>query len=184
MAISCPWCLDHIFPRTAAWRLGGWDVPTRAPNEELSKKHQRSKDIKGYGFVWKCWVYSQWNSHLIGIMISKTIGFRGTLFSDKAISKDHPPWASWASYDSDGSPSKRVDKLQKSLLLWDIGLPAWECSVPSKVRQKHQDKLRTLGEEFKTLILIAGRMEVTYYHLVYSVQLSFEDQISALLFLH
>ena len=30
-------------------------------------------------------VYSQWNSHLIGIMISKTIGFRGTLFSDKPI---------------------------------------------------------------------------------------------------
>ena len=30
------------------------------------------------GFVWKCWVYSQWNSNLIGIMISKTIGFRGT----------------------------------------------------------------------------------------------------------
>ena len=27
-------------------------------------------------------VYSQWNSHLIGIMISKSIGFRGTLFSD------------------------------------------------------------------------------------------------------
>ena len=27
-------------------------------------------------------VYPQWNSHL-GIMISKTIGFRGTLFSDK-----------------------------------------------------------------------------------------------------
>ena len=21
------------------------------------------------GYVWKCWVYSQWNSHLIGIMI-------------------------------------------------------------------------------------------------------------------
>ena len=31
----------------------------------------------------KCWVYSQWNSHLI--MISKTIGFRGTLFSDTPI---------------------------------------------------------------------------------------------------
>ena len=30
------------------------------------------------GFVWKCWVYSQWNSHLTGIMISKTIGCRGT----------------------------------------------------------------------------------------------------------
>ena len=30
-------------------------------------------------------VYSQWNSHLVGIMISKTIGCRGTLFSDKPI---------------------------------------------------------------------------------------------------
>ena len=23
-----------------------------------------------YGFVWKCWVYSQWNSHLVGIVWS------------------------------------------------------------------------------------------------------------------
>ena len=30
-------------------------------------------------------VYSQTNSHLVGIMISKTIGCRGTLFSDKPI---------------------------------------------------------------------------------------------------
>ena len=30
-------------------------------------------------------VYSQWNSHLVGIMIMKTIGCRGTLFSDKPI---------------------------------------------------------------------------------------------------
>ena len=30
-------------------------------------------------------VYSQWNSYLIGIMISKTIGFRGTLFSDTPL---------------------------------------------------------------------------------------------------
>ena len=30
-------------------------------------------------------VYPQWNSHLVGIMISKTIGCRGTLFSDKHI---------------------------------------------------------------------------------------------------
>ena len=30
-------------------------------------------------------VYSQWNSHLIGTMISKTIGFRDTLFSDTPI---------------------------------------------------------------------------------------------------
>ena len=37
-------------------------------------------------------VYSQWNSHLIGIMISKTIGFRGTLFSDKPIL--------WLAYDA------------------------------------------------------------------------------------
>ena len=33
-------------------------------------------------------VYSQTNSHLIGIMISKTIGFRGTLFSDTPIELD------------------------------------------------------------------------------------------------
>ena len=33
-------------------------------------------------------VYSQWNSHLIGIVISKTIGFRGTPFSDKPIFRD------------------------------------------------------------------------------------------------
>ena len=31
----------------------------------------------GYGFVWKWVVYPQWNSHLIGIMISKTIGYNG-----------------------------------------------------------------------------------------------------------
>ena len=31
-------------------------------------------------WTWKCWVYSQWNSHLIGIMISKTIGFRGLAY--------------------------------------------------------------------------------------------------------
>jgi hypothetical protein len=32
-------------------------------------------------------VYPQWNSHLVGIMISKTIGCRGTLFSDKPMLK-------------------------------------------------------------------------------------------------
>ena len=31
-----------------------------------------------HGFVWKCWVNIPNYSHLIGIMISKTIGFRGT----------------------------------------------------------------------------------------------------------
>ena len=49
------------------------------------KSHWSSFSQGKYGFVWKCWVYSQWNSHLIGIMISKTIGFRGTLFSDTPI---------------------------------------------------------------------------------------------------
>ena len=38
------------------------------------------------GFVWKCWVNIPNYSHLIGIMISKTIGFRGTLFSDTPMS--------------------------------------------------------------------------------------------------
>ena len=36
-------------------------------------------------------VYPQWNSHLVGIMISKTIGCRGTLFSDKPLCR----WVSW-----------------------------------------------------------------------------------------
>ena len=40
-----------------------------------------------YGFVWKRWVYSHWNSHLVGIMISKTIGYNGVhnIFSNKPI---------------------------------------------------------------------------------------------------
>ena len=36
------------------------------------------------------WVYSQWNSHLIGIMVSKTIGFRGTRHF-----QTHPWWNWW-----------------------------------------------------------------------------------------
>ena len=38
-------------------------------------------------FIWVCLKigYIPNYSHLIGIMISKTIGFRGTLFSDKPI---------------------------------------------------------------------------------------------------
>ena len=40
-------------------------------------------DKDPYGYVWKWGPNPQWNSHLVGIMISKTIGFRGTLFSDK-----------------------------------------------------------------------------------------------------
>ena len=46
-----------------------------------------------YGFVWKCWVYSQWNSHLIGIRINKTIGFRGL-----AYFQTHPYDPLWSSF--------------------------------------------------------------------------------------
>ena len=49
-------------------------------------RHRGGKREETCQFVWKCWVYSQWNSHLIGTMISKTIGFRGTLFSDTPMS--------------------------------------------------------------------------------------------------
>ena len=47
-------------------------------------------------------VYPQWNSHLVGIMISKTIGFRGTIFSDKPISRhisyaSMKNWRNWTS---------------------------------------------------------------------------------------
>ena len=59
------------------WR----QVPAWSDEETRSHSWIRVK----FGFVWKCWVYSQWNSHLIGIMNSQTIGFRGTLFSDKPI---------------------------------------------------------------------------------------------------
>ena len=52
-------------------------------------------------------VYSQWNSHLIGIMISKTIGFRGTLFSDK------PKWM-----------------LVTMALLWLISVSRWSQKAP------------------------------------------------------
>ena len=45
-------------------------------------------------------VYPQQNSHLIGIMISKTIGFRGTLFSDTPIFDDlwvtSAQWSWWS----------------------------------------------------------------------------------------
>ena len=48
------------------------------------REHVRLKLVRistcSYGFVWKCWVYSQWNSHLIGMMTSKTIGFRGLAY--------------------------------------------------------------------------------------------------------
>ena len=57
-----------------------------------------------YGCVWKCWVYSQWNSHLIGIMISKTIGFRGL-----AYFQTHPyaPKQTAKPHDIGSAPNKQ-----------------------------------------------------------------------------
>ena len=56
---------------------GPWSLSSKMKNQHIGFT---------YGFVWKCWVnipenrvYSQWNSHLIGIMISKTIGYNGVL---------------------------------------------------------------------------------------------------------
>ena len=52
------------------------------PPPTFKKHHQGSENR----------VYSQKNSHLIGIMISKTIGFRGTLFSDTPTSSFSQPF--------------------------------------------------------------------------------------------
>ena len=53
--------------------------------------NHRSKHVKNaWVQIWVCLKigYIPNYSHLIGIMISKTIGFRGTLFSDKPICSD------------------------------------------------------------------------------------------------
>ena len=60
-------------------KTGGWRGPVR-PNQVASVL----SNVIHLGLS-ENRVYSQWNSHLIGIMISKTIGFRGTLFSDTPI---------------------------------------------------------------------------------------------------
>ena len=82
LVLPCPWtkrCTDCRNP-------GEVCCPTRrvllGSIRDFPRGHQAWLRNSGNGFVRKCWVYSQWNSHLIGIMISKTIGFMGTLFSD------------------------------------------------------------------------------------------------------
>ena len=76
--------------RWKPWRLTRWTWPLpcweSSPNGLMNIPWENGTEMH------RCWkskmglsenrVYSQWNSHLIGIMISKTIGFRGTLFSD------------------------------------------------------------------------------------------------------
>ena len=93
--------LIRICQHSALWPAPGhlflqrrslcWKAPTAAASETLDtflrkiRKHsQTESDARMYCYVGlsENRVYSQWNSHLIGIMISKTIGFRGTLFSD------------------------------------------------------------------------------------------------------
>ena len=69
---------DGPFPRTLM-------MAQAVSSQQCLLGHHKGMDLKKMnqktnGFVWKCWVYSQWNSHLIGIMISKTIGFRGLAY--------------------------------------------------------------------------------------------------------
>ena len=63
------WGRRQNLARAASRWTRGWNAGKRSEHVEET-----------FGFVWKCWVYSQWNSHLIGIMISKTIGFRGLAY--------------------------------------------------------------------------------------------------------
>ena len=70
------------------WSFGNIRNLLESPNENYTPI---SRDVLWSYSISHCMglsenrVYSQWNSHLIGIMISKTIGFRGTLFSDTPI---------------------------------------------------------------------------------------------------
>ena len=56
-------------------------------------------------------VYSQWNSHLIGIMISKTIGCRGTtIFRHTHLLQDDDAWNILKAMEKQKSSSLRVWK--------------------------------------------------------------------------
>ena len=76
-----PWQMSSHCPRGPSQRGDHWTLRKWGnPSDGYFKS-----DILGYLGLSENRVYSQWNSHLIGIMISKTIGFRGTLFSDTPI---------------------------------------------------------------------------------------------------
>ena len=74
-----------------------WSEKLGSPHRQGSWLHQSGNlgtDLHDICMIWlfnidmgmsENGVYPQWNSHLVGIMISKTIGCRGTLFSDKPI---------------------------------------------------------------------------------------------------
>ena len=82
------WKVAHL------WMLRIDDLPHDLPIQHGDfpvRTSSNNQSVCIFGFVWKCWVYSQWNSHLIGIMISKTIGFRGL-----ASFQTHPfGWVQW-----------------------------------------------------------------------------------------
>ena len=61
-------CKQSLSFETGVWRCG---IPQVAVFF-FSTFHLKN------GFVWKCWVYSQWNSHLIGIIIINHWVKRGT----------------------------------------------------------------------------------------------------------
>ena len=66
---------DRLWEPGVLWeQLRATEFPARldlrSPGRRgLSEGTEQWLDVGRYGFVWKCWVYSQWNSHLIGIMI-------------------------------------------------------------------------------------------------------------------
>ena len=83
------WCSHAGHPVTGGTassrcRWQGWWNEARA-REHCAKKTQRPGVFHVHVGMSENGVYSQWNSHLVGIMISKTIGCRGTLFSDKPM---------------------------------------------------------------------------------------------------
>ena len=94
---------------TTFWYL--WIFLAPHPEMGLSFKHLKQWFSSWHMGLSENRVYSQWNSHLIGIMISKTIGFRGTLFSDysrlgvsaEALACLAPNWANWTCQERESS---------------------------------------------------------------------------------
>ena len=77
------WCFSSV-PNSQS---NLWTLWTDGNGDEATKR--RFSAGKPTSLIWVCLKmgYTPNYSHLVGIMISKTIGCRGTLFSDKPISK-------------------------------------------------------------------------------------------------
>ena len=107
--LPTPRCLRRACHSNAAllspW--ASWVATAEKTFEDWCSHHgswQKNGHVAIYGYVWK-WgitVYPQWNSHLVGIMISKTIGFFGVhdIFRQTHIEipgrffHDHIKWCS------------------------------------------------------------------------------------------